>query len=447
MRSSLKFYEYKLFYVQKFFPLFKFRQVDQLLSVFEMRMEEEISKSIITYNINPLKILILMIDIVKNILKSFKINFMRCNKMLENLEERSRNIINSYKSPDELKLILKQNDLFGRDLLWYISEHGIFSILDTKVMDRIIQDFWNSNIDITGSFFEASTTYQILMKSSLTYTKDQEAVRRFYHPQDIQQLRTHIFQYEVWKKSMFIRYLIEASIFTFFALLFQYYISFFNKDIHKMMEAKDLINEWEGHDDKEQFSEYWKVYFHLIEDIKMANDDFIESMLFSLVCFSFPVRTVMIVIFAKRSGRNYKIMNINTILDIALFVGVLTWISRYQYLIAVDNTHIAGLDDKYGYVMHIVQDIQDNIFRFDILLAAVSGMFWLKIIFLMRLTRTFGPMIKIIMSMIYDINTFAIIWGIQLFFFACVGVLIFGELPEYSNIFDALIMLFEASLG
>jgi len=71
----------------------------------------------------------------------------------------------------------------------------------------------------------------------------------------------------------------------------------------------------------------------------------------------------------------------------------------------------------------------------------------MKIIFLMRLTRTFGPMIKIIMSMIYDISTFAVLWGVQLFFFACVGVLIFGELPEYGNIFDTLVMLFEASLG
>jgi len=43
-------------------------------------------------------------------------------------------------------------------------------------------------------------------------------------------------QFEVWKKSMFIRYLIEAFVFIFFALFFQYYITFFNQDIHKMIE-------------------------------------------------------------------------------------------------------------------------------------------------------------------------------------------------------------------
>lgn len=63
---------------------------------------------------------------------------MRCNKVLELLEDKAKTIINSFKQSDELKLILKQNDLFGRDLLWYISEHGIYSILDTKVMDRIL---------------------------------------------------------------------------------------------------------------------------------------------------------------------------------------------------------------------------------------------------------------------------------------------------------------------
>lgn len=171
-------------------------------------------------------------------------------------------------------------------------------------------------------------------------------------------------------------------------------------------------------------------------------------MFFSFVCFSFPVRTLMIIVFARRSGRNYKIMNINTILDIALFLGVMVWTSRYQYLLSIkDNYELEGVAEKYKFVVMIVNDIDRNVFRFDILLACVSGLFWLKIIFLMRLTRTFGPMIKIIMSMLYDINTFAILWAVQLFFFSCVGVLLFGELDEYGNIFDSLIMLFEASLG
>lgn len=81
--------------------------------------------------------------------------------------------------------------------------------------------------------------------------------------------------------------------------------------------------------------------------------------------------------------------------------------------------------------MKIVEDIQTDTFRFDILLAVVTGLFWLKIFFLLKLTRTFGPMIKIIMSMLKDLTTFAVIWSIQLFLFACVGVLLFGEVEVF----------------
>ena len=37
-------------------------------------------------------------------------------------------------------------------------------------------------------------------------------------------------------------------------------------------------------------------------------------------------------------------------------------------------------------------------------------MFWIKVFFLLKLTKTFGPMVKIILVMIKDIATFCIIW-------------------------------------
>jgi len=80
-------------------------------------------------------------------------------------------------------------------------------------------------------------------------------------------------------------------------------------------------------------------------------------MYFSMVCFSFPVRTLMIVVFAQRSGRNYKILSINTVLDIALFMGVLVWYGRYEYLSSLEGYHEIGIDDRNVYIVHIINDI------------------------------------------------------------------------------------------
>ena len=41
-----------------------------------------------------------------------------------------------------------------------MSLHNVYSILDTKSTDRIIQDFWKSNIDVNGNLWAASTSYR-----------------------------------------------------------------------------------------------------------------------------------------------------------------------------------------------------------------------------------------------------------------------------------------------
>lgn len=52
-----------------------------------------------------------------------------------------------------------------------------------------------------------------------------------------------------------------------------------------------------------------------------------------LLVFSFPLRTMMVVVFSKKTRRNYKWFNVNTILDLAMFLGVFVWFFRYEIVI------------------------------------------------------------------------------------------------------------------
>jgi Polycystin cation channel len=108
---------------------------------------------------------------------------------------------------------------------------------------------------------------------------------------------------------------------------------------------------------------------------------------------------------------------------------------------------IPGLNTSYigSVVMEI--DEKDNVFKMNFLLAVVAASFWFKIFMMLQLTKTFGPMIKIIVSMLQDLATFTVLWIIQLFIFACIGYLIFGELNEYRDLPNTLILLLQASLG
>jgi hypothetical protein len=36
--------------------------------------------------------------------------------------------------------------------------------MDTKIMDRIMKELWNSDIDVSGGFWDASAIFQIWRK-------------------------------------------------------------------------------------------------------------------------------------------------------------------------------------------------------------------------------------------------------------------------------------------
>lgn len=135
-----------------------------------------------------------------------------------------------------------------------------------------------------------------------------------------------------------------------------------------------------------------------------------EAMDVALVCFAFPFRTMMVAIFAQRTGRHFPLLNFGTIVDSMLFVGVLAWFIKYEILIHRPVDKEFGFNHLQTMMWNLIESIEDQSFRFDILLAFVSGMFWLKVFFLLKLTRTFGPTVKIIISMIGDIATFCVIW-------------------------------------
>lgn len=64
-----------------------------------------------------------------------------------------------------MKFQLRQIDLMNRDSLYYLERLDAFEIMETHIMDRVMQEYWQSNLDAGGSFFEASTAHGILFRA------------------------------------------------------------------------------------------------------------------------------------------------------------------------------------------------------------------------------------------------------------------------------------------
>ena len=80
-----------------------------------------------------------------------------------------------------MKFQLRQVDLMNRDSLYYLEHLDAFEIMESHIMDRVMQEYWQSSLDASGPFLGASTSYGILTHIDNRYKYDFEHKSRFYH--------------------------------------------------------------------------------------------------------------------------------------------------------------------------------------------------------------------------------------------------------------------------
>ena len=84
-----------------------------------------------------------------------------------------------------LMYVILEKHYDGRDMLTIAVELELLDIIMNHKVEAVIKHLWNSDFDTSGSFFEMSTSYQILNQSS---SNDVESENRFYKKRDIEEM-------------------------------------------------------------------------------------------------------------------------------------------------------------------------------------------------------------------------------------------------------------------
>ena len=71
---------------------------------------------------------------------------------------------------------------------------------------------------------------------------------------------------------------------------------------------------------------------------------------------------------------------------------------------------------------------------------------WIKVLYLMRLNRIIGPLLKILSRMAQDIFNFMALLGLILITFSCIGMILF-HIPQFMTFEASLVTLFSWMLG
>lgn len=72
---------------------------------------------------------------------------------------------------------------------------------------------------------------------------------------------------------------------------------------------------------------------------------------------------------------------------------------------------------------------------------------WGRFLLMLQLTKSFGPMLRIILNMFGDVLKFLFIWSVVIICLASIASLLFGELESYSDFSEVILNVFGTSQG
>lgn len=142
-------------------------------------------------------------------------------------------------------------------------------------------------------------------------------------------------------------------------------------------------------------------------------------------------------IYSQLTSRNFTVRSTNLI-DLVIVACFAVWFLKWQEYIRSENMGF-NLEESPTQAQRLMQrllnDVNSRDFHFDWLLAATAFLFWIRLIFMLQLTSTFGPLIRTMVAMMADLVIFFQLFTIQMLAFACIGILTLGEMVYYESIF------------
>ena len=290
----------------------------------------------------------------------------------------------------------------------------------------------------------------------------------------------HLFQFQVWKKSMKSKFLFEGFFLIIVAITLQYFLLRATKSANDVQNSyRTFVNTYSSSrnlnilnpfsssstssstssssssstsssSSSSSSSSTSKVYssYSAFEGAAYNYYVFMQITVYlGFIGIWFAFRVLLVFLFSIKSKRDFVLITINNILDILIWS---LFVVRIYFEYAKYDNKVSSQSQDYDKGKQYF----DNIFYvekhgdfLDYLYWAISAWLWLRIILLFRLTRFLGPLIKMLQNMIYDMAIFLILYGTQLLVFASIGNLLFSSVNPYSSLYSALKILFSSSLG
>lgn len=151
------------------------------MQILHDKLEQTGANSMFARNINPLRLALLLyetIDLVESVRGYYPFTSQLLkSKVLTQIVA----MMETYKSPQQLRTIMMVPDHEGRNLFHYFVRHPLYPVLDTGVMDRLVADLWRGKQAYSGDIWRYMTSMQLINDMNSIYTDDDMFRQLSYH--------------------------------------------------------------------------------------------------------------------------------------------------------------------------------------------------------------------------------------------------------------------------
>ena len=227
--------------------------------------------------------------------------------------------------------------------------------MDNKNMEKIALELWSSDYDVKGSIMECSSALIMINHNSFNKFRDVVSDYMFYNLEfrGISSYAHHLFQFEVWKKSMKAKTLTQATFLIILTLLFQYFLIEAITSGHKLLEVYEEAVA--AHSTQAMIDAQLATH---PEAARTFHKDMLITEYISFIAFFYPMRIVLEALFALKTKRSITFLGLNNFLDVALcIVFAIRIFKEHKY-------YNKGLEN---YDTQVMKDVRyfENIYEFE----------------------------------------------------------------------------------
>ena len=249
----------------------------------------------------------------------------------------------------------------------------------------------------------------------------------------------HMFQYKIWKLSLDMKLVVSLVLILTLSILLQLYSSLFIRQVGRVMTQKEVVDSL--------ILSNGNTTVAYAELDSLSNDFFSylnATIILNICTIGYLIHDFQGIIYLHLRGIHINTYNWLLILNVISTLIFIIWMIIYYGDYAAG---LGGIRSEERASVIIQRMIDDNKWNYKVSTAIPVSIQFARLVYALQVNRTFGPMVKILMTMMMNLALFLVLFTVIFFIFVGAGQILFSELADFSNLENTMKTLFSSSVG